>query len=328
MGYSERIKGKFSRELNNMAKKVLITGVNGFLGSSLSKYVKAKQPSVKVFGVDLLRAKLSSRTVTCDLADQKKVSKLISRIRPDHIFHLVGGRIDNEPDFLKANIMTTRSLLEAVSGIRGYRPRIILPGSAAEYGKTVPSGKPVRETAAARPESFYGFVKNAQTNLGLMYARAGLDVVIARIFNVCGFGMPPKLSLGRFSQQIAMVKKSKKKAVLRTGYLGMRRDYLDVEDVSAALMAIARRGKKGEIYNICSGRAYLMRDLLGKLIDYADVRGILVKEDKKAASSIHISVGSNAKLKKATGWTSNVDISQSLENTLNYYREFVLKGKH
>jgi len=194
-----------------MVKKVLITGANGFLGSSLWKYFKAKQSSFRVFGIDLSQSKLSSQIVICDLNNQKKVSKLVSRIRPDYIFHLAGGRVEDEKNFLKANIMTTKSLLEVIAEINSYSPRIIIPGSAAEYGKTVLEGKPVRESVSAWPVSFYGFVKNAQTNLGLMYARFGLDVAVARIFNVCGHGMPPSLSLGHFSKQIISIKKGNNK---------------------------------------------------------------------------------------------------------------------
>lgn len=309
-----------------MAKKVLITGVNGFLGKALWGYFKAKQSSFKIFGIDRTKLLSSRRLFSCDLNNTKEVLKIISHVQPDHIFHLAGGQVNVENDLLRSNVLATRSLLEAVNSVSHYCPRIIIPGSAAEYGKTVSPVVPVRETVLARPVTFYGFAKNMQTNLGLMYARAGLDVVVVRIFNVCGYGMPPTLSLGRFSRQIALIEKKKRRPVIRTGNLGMKRDFLDVQDVCSALLKVAQGGKSGEIYNICFGNSYLMRDLLDELIGYSKVDNVVIKEDDERMRGVDISVGSNTKLKKATGWEPKVNIGQSLKNTLSYYRKFVSKG--
>ena len=310
-----------------MTKKVLITGANGFLGASLWEYFKTTQPSFTVFGIDRSKSLFPRRIFLCNLNNQKRISEIIARVRPDYIFHLAGGRVNAEKDLLRNNVLATKSLLDAVVGIGNYQPRIIIPGSAAEYGETVPAINPVKETTPARPVSFYGFAKNMQTNLGLMYARAGLDVIVARTFNVCGYGMPPTLSLGQFSGQIALIEKGNKKPVIQTRSLGIKRDFLDVKDVCSAFLSIARRGKSGEIYNVCSGNSYLMRDLLEKLIGYAKADSIIIKEDKRGMPGVDVSVGSNAKIKKTTGWKPKVDISRSLKNTLGYYQKFVLRNK-
>ena len=306
--------------LNDMTKKVLITGVNGFLGTALWEYFKNVQPSFTVFGIDRFKPLFSRRIFLCNLNHQRKVSEIIARIRPDTIFHLVGGRVSAEKDLLRNNVLATRSLLEAVIGICDYQPRIIIPGSAAEYGKTIPATKPVKETIPVRPLSYYGFATNMQTELGLMYARAGVNVIIPRIFNVCGYGMPPTLSLGRFSQSIAQIEKGKKRPVIQTRSLEAKRDFLDIKDVCSALFALSQKGNPGEIYNVCSGNSFLMRDLLKKLINYARIDNIVIKENKKGARGIDVSIGSNEKVRKTTGWKPKTDICQSLENTLNYYR--------
>ena len=309
-----------------MAKKVLITGVGGFLGSALWKYFKAKESSYEVFGIDRYKLLSSRQVLSCDLNNKKEVLKIISRVRPDYIFHLSGGRVNVEKDLLRNNVLATRSLLEVVTGVAHYYPRIIIPGSAAEYGKTPFPTVPVRETTAVRPVSFYGFAKNMQTNLGLMYARAGLDVVVARIFNVCGYGMPQVLSLGRFSRQIALIEKNKRGKVVRTKNLRMRRDFLDVQDVCSAFLKVARKGKSGEIYNVCSGNSYLMGDLLKEFIGYSKIDNIVIKEDGQRIHGVDISIGSNAKIKKTTGWKPKIDIGRSLKNTLNYHRELISEG--
>lgn len=310
-----------------MTKKVLITGVSGFLGAALWEYFRAKQSFFKVFGVDR-HASLSSRQVfLCDLNNQKETSGIVTHLKPDYIFHLAGGRMYNEKDLFKNNVLATKSLFEVIAEINDYRPRIIIPGSAAEYGKTMPATKPIKETVHARPILFYGFAKNMQTELGLMYARAGLDIIVARIFNVSGYGMPPTLSLGQFSKQIALIEKSKRRPVIHTGNLGMKRDFLDIKDVCSALLAIARKGKSGEIYNICSGKSYVMRDLLEELISYTQVDNIAIKEDKKGTRGMDVSIGSYEKIKKTTGWKPKVGMSQSLKNTLSYYQELFAKNR-
>jgi len=309
-----------------MRKKVLITGVNGFLGSSLREYLKTNRLSFKISGIDRHQSSPSRQVFLCNLNNKKEVTKIISRVMPDYIFHLAGGTMNTENDLVRNNVLATRSLFEAISCLDGYCPRIIIPGSAAEYGKTVSGKSPTRETVPAQPISIYGFAKNAQTNLGLMHAKAGLDVIVVRIFNVCGYGMSPTLSLGRFSRQIALIEKSKKRPVIRTRNLGMKRDYLDVKDVCCAFLKVAQKGRSGEIYNVCSGNSYLMRDLLKELIGYSQIKDAVIKEDDERIQGVDISVGSNAKIKKVTGWEPKVSIGQSLKNTLSYYREVVSKG--
>ncbi|MCK5083912.1 MAG: GDP-mannose 4,6-dehydratase, partial [Candidatus Omnitrophica bacterium] len=298
---------------------------NGFLGTALREYFKTVQPSFTVFGIDRFKPLFPRRVFLCNLNDQKKISEIISSIRPDYVFHLAGGRANAEKDLLTNNVLATSAPVRGATGIRGYQPRIIIPGSAAEYGETVPAAKPVKETVPARPISFYGFAKKMQTDLGMMYARAGLNVMVARIFNVCGQGIPPTLSLGQFSRQIALIEKGKKKSVIQTRSFGIKRDFLDVKDVCSAFFTIARRGISGDIYNVCSGKSYLMRDLLEELIGYAKNNDIIIKENKRVMQDVDISIGSNVKIKRTTGWKPKVDISQSLKDTLSYYRKRVLK---
>jgi len=304
-----------------MNKKVLITGVNGFLGFALWQYLNTKYSRVKVFGIDI-KPRLSSRSIfLCNLNNQKQVVDLLSSIRPDTIFHLAGGRNNSNKRLLTDNVLSTRSLLESVKTLCDYSPRIIIPGSAAEYGEACSAKKPIKETVAAKPVSWYGTVKYTQTSLGLMYARMGLDVVIARIFNISGQGLPPALFLGKIAREITLIERKKKKKIIRTRSLRMKRDFLDVEDVCSALWAVARQGKAGEIYNVCSGVSYVMRDLTEQMIGYSKVKDIAIMESIAGAKDIDVSIGSNVKVKKITGWKPKVSIEKSLEQTLAHYRK-------
>ena len=181
--------------------------------------------------------------------------------------------------------------------------------------------KLIDEKVQPQPLAWYGFVKHMQTGLGLMHAAKGVDVRIARIFNIGGYGTPATLALGNFAQKIVHIEKGMT-PLLRVGNLSGRRDFLDIEDVCSALWAIARRGRRGQVYNVCSGQSLNMRQLLDKLIRYSEVKNIAVyKEDKKPTATTFDIAGSNAKIKQLTGWRPRIGMEESLKNTLRYYRE-------
>ena len=113
-----------------------------------------------------------------------------------------------------------------------------------------------------------------------MFAREGMDVVIARIFNVMGRAVTVNLSIGKFAFELASIKKHRKRPVLYTKSLDMKRDFLDINDVCEYLLAIAFCGEQGEIYNICRGKPYKIRGLLNKLIGISGIKDIRIIENK------------------------------------------------
>lgn len=301
---------------------ILITGVNGFIGRALWNYFKAQQFSFEVFGIDLQRPIPGTHLLVCDLNNQRQLKKILDRVRPDVIFHLAGGRPADENMLWQANFIPTKTLLDVVTELKSVSPCIVIPGSAAEYGQVKAPRRPVAETLQPRPLGWYSFVKYMQTSLGLMYARKGLDVRIARIFNIGGHGTPLSLALGNFAGRIVRIERGEEPPVLTVGQLSGQRDFVDIADVCRALWAIARKGKRGEVYNVCSGRSSRMRSLLRELIRYSDIKdSIVIKEEQRAHAATFDIVGSNAKIKRATGWRPRVSLEQSLKNTLRYYRE-------
>ncbi len=299
---------------------ILITGVNGFIGTALWNYLKGEKSSLRVFGVDIQQGNPTRNVYACDLCDPRQFRKILQRTRPKIIFHLAGGRPADENALWQVNFISTRTLLEAVAQLSGDRPRVIIPGSASEYGRVKTPQRPVTEDFPLQPLGWYGFSKYAQTSLGLMYARRGIDVRIARIFNIAGAGTPPSLAIGNFAQRIVTIERESGRPILKVGRLSGRRDFLDIEDVCSALWAIARKGKKGEVYNVCSGKTSVIRFLLRELISHAHTK-ISVQEERKAASTSFDIIGSNVKLQRATGWRLRVSLARSLENTLRYYRQ-------
>jgi len=302
-----------------MKKKILITGVNGFIGGALWQFIE-KKVDVDIYGIAVKPRYANKRIFACDLTNERKIFNILAKNKPDYIFHLAGGRIDDQRKLYEANLLTTQSLFEAIKKIKHYQPRIIIPGTAAEYGRINSHLKLINEGTYPQPVSWYGFVKYMQTSLALMYARNGFNVVIARMFNILGHGTPSTLAIGRFSEEISLIERKVKSAVVCCGNLDGKRDFLDIEDVCSALWALARYGKSGEIYNVCSGKSYAISDLLQKLILKSKVKNIVSKVNKNSLYESFDVIGSNTNIKKVTNWRPKISIQKSLENTLNYYR--------
>ena len=304
-----------------MRKKALITGVNGFIGRAFWQYIKKRRSSIAVYGLDIKADYTDKNIFSCDLQQQRKLNSILTSISPDYIFHFAGGRMASKRKIYESNFLTTKYLLEAVEKVPNYRPRIIIPGSAAEYGKTPSGRRLVKESDLSRPLNYYGTVKLNQTNLSLLYAERGLDIIVARMFNISGAGAPSTLVVGKFVKEIVEIEKGAKRNVICTKNLDGKRDFLDIDDICQALLMIAQNGQSGKIYNICSSRSVSIRDVLGTLLSFTKIKDITVQENKKgeAESSFDV-IGSNARLKSATRWSPKISMEKSLKNTLQSYR--------
>jgi GDP-4-dehydro-6-deoxy-D-mannose reductase len=298
--------------------RIMITGAGGFLGGALAEWIEENQKTAEIFKVS--RRADSKRAIrSCDLNQTKKLSQIISRFKPDIIFHAAGGRGVDEQDLFRKNVQSTFSLFQAIAQSSSLSSRVVLLGSAAEYGIPSQRMKLISEDFKPKPKTSYGLAKLTQTTLGQFYSRQGIDVICTRIFNVSGRRMRPDLSLGNFAFQISSIEKGKQKPVIKTGSLEGKRDFLDVDDICSALWAVARRGKTGELYNICSSKPSRVRDLLEKMVSFSTVKNIVINEGAKTSGSFD-AIGDNRKL-RVLGWKIKVSLERSLRETLDYYRQ-------
>ncbi len=303
-----------------MKKRILIAGVTGFLGGALKEYIARREPGIEVLGLTRRRGG-SSGLLPADLTDPVKTAALLRRVRPDYVFQFCGGDRGDPAQLFSSQFLATRGLLDAILKTGLLRIRVVIPGSAAEYGRPAAKHRLMTETDALRPESWYGFIKWMQTSLGLFYARrSGLDVVVARIFNVAGAGTPERLVAGQFAFQIARIEAGRRSPVIETNGLSSRRDFIDVADLCAGLLTVARQGRKGETYNICSGRAHSVRELLQRLLKEAGKKNIKVRERRDKGSGSFDVIGSNAKIRKELGWSPTISLAESLRQTLEDHR--------
>jgi nucleoside-diphosphate-sugar epimerase len=244
--------------------RALVTGASGFVGRHLATQLESDGwhviRAIRAEPPGLSPGYLGLGRTPWDAAD---FVSAIDETRPDVVFHMAGATWAESPAaFYAANVMLAANLLDAVSASQ-TRPAVVLAGSAAEYGPVTDNQLPVHEEMACNPVTHNGISKYAQTLLGLAHAQAGLRVLVARIFNPVGVGMPAGLALASFAAQI-----KSGCDVLRVGNLDVTRDFIAVEEAGRLIAALASGGQNyGQVVNICSGHGTALRLLLEGLID-------------------------------------------------------------
>ena len=289
----------------------LITGVSGYLGSNLRAAVHSAWPEVRVVG---LARTAATAELAVDLLDPDALRQPLAHVQPDFVFHLAGTlRAATWTDFYRGNVETTINLLQALSALPRI-PRVVIAGSAAEYGPVLAARLPIVEDhVGSGAVSQYGVAKSWQTSASRFYAAAGLPLMTGRVFNLIGRGLPETSAPGTFAAQIRRIRAGQAPPRLQVGNLDTQRDYLDVTDVCEALIALAQRGRSGETYNICSGVPTRMSDLLDMMIAAAGVAvDICTDASRFQAGDISDSYGSRAKIGAHTGWQPRVALATSL----------------
>lgn len=258
---------------------VLITGAAGFSGACLSKVIKGnKLLLTRTVSENQVE---SGEYIQCDLSDLDGVNKLIKDTQPTNIFHIAGSFTnDYETDF-KANVAITKNILDAV---KEFSPssRILLVGSAAEYGLLSKENSPVNEFSALRPFNIYGLTKINQKVLMDYYVNAfSLDIVMARPFNLYGKGISSKLFIGKVYHQIELLKAGEISQI-SLGNLDAQRDYISIENAVHHYIKIMEKGVSGHIYNVASGKPTRIKDILIKILNEESLDLSVVKANTRA----------------------------------------------
>ncbi|PIN86244.1 GDP-mannose 4,6 dehydratase [Candidatus Woesearchaeota archaeon CG10_big_fil_rev_8_21_14_0_10_44_13] len=306
--------------------KALITGIDGFVGPYLAE--ELSDEGVEVYGTYLqeIRKPISSaKNFHLDVTDRKEALEVISEVKPDWIFHLAGfssvAQSWKNPELcFRVNVEGTRNLLDAVIGAR-ISPRILIVSSAEVYGK--PQYLPVDEKHPLNPGNPYAKSRVEQEKVALDYVKKkGMDIVISRSFNHTGPGQLPIFVCSDFAHQIVRIEKGLQAAEINTGDLSAKRDFSDVRDMTHAYPIAIKKCISGEIYNICSGRSYSMKEILDMLISLSKSEGIVVKKDNSRLrpADIHELLGDNSKFIHATGWLAKRRFISTLEDILIFWR--------
>jgi len=320
--------------------RTLITGIAGFTGIHLAEYLLSPDrynDNIDLYGIDIVRNVNKDaqslldkvKVLTCDILDEEEMKKTLEEIKPDRIFHLAGLTFDpnshRSPEkFYITNVFGTINLLEAVKQLK-INPLIHIACSSAEYGLILENENPVTETNYFRPISPYGISKLAQDMVGYQYYKNyGLKIIRTRAFNTTGPGEKEDFVCSNFARQIALIEKGKQGPTIYVGNLDAKRDFVDIRDVVKGYWLASDKGISGEVYNLCSGKAYSIGEMLDILLQMAK-KDIVVKQESKRMrpSDIPLQVGSFEKFHKQTGWMPIISLVQILKDLLNYWRQKV-----
>ena len=257
------------------------------------------------------------RHFSIDTGDDEALAEVISEVRPTHILNCAGTTQGGKEQMSSYNVLVAESVFaalrensrreEARSQLR-KRPRVVLIGSAAEYG--MPETEPVTEGHPLNPINDYGRSKMRQTEMALCQDGCVADVNVARIFNLLGVGLPQHLVIGSFVEQIRAMGP---RGVLEVGNLETARDFLDVADAVRAIDLLLEGKGERVVYQVASGRAVRIRELVDALIEQSGKEiEIRVDPARLRSGDIPSITGSVDALKADTGWTPQRSAEQSV----------------
>jgi GDP-4-dehydro-6-deoxy-D-mannose reductase len=311
---------------------VLVTGAAGFAGSHLldlllagddARIVALRKPGI---GADVQAAYPAIAWMEVDLVDRDAMRRTIGEVRPDVVYHLAGAPHVGQSwkaatETLSVNVMGTHLLLQA---LRAESPvsRVVVPSSAYVYR---PADRALSEDDALEAANPYAISKIA-TELAVVHAARtdGIHAVVARSFNHVGPRQDPSYFASGVARQVALIEAGRLDPVIRVGNLESRRDVTDVRDTVRAYRALAERGTPGCAYNVCSGRAHRMRDLLDAFIAASHV-AVAVEADAERLrpNDTPLLLGDPSLIRQDTGWAPRVPFERTLRDILDYWRRAV-----
>lgn len=320
--------GLFREEGKGEGLRALIIGGAGFVGNYLLAHLKeamgletavTRLPHESLAGVP-------DREYILDILKMEEIIKVLEDFAPDYIFHLaaqssVALSWKNPGLTVDVNIKGSVNVLDAVRCME-KKPRILLIGSGEEYGHIRPQETPIPEGNVLRPGNLYAATKACQNMIGKIYADAyGLDIMMVRAFNHVGPNQAPMFVVSDFCRQVAQIEKGKKEPVIYTGNLSAKRDFTDVRDVVRAYGLLIQKGERGETYNIGSGHAIAIEEILHRILSMSTSPiEAKVAPEKLRPVDVPIIEADISKITACTGWRPEILLEQTLRETLEYWR--------
>ncbi|MDQ1489428.1 MAG: GDP-4-dehydro-6-deoxy-D-mannose reductase [Actinomycetota bacterium] len=294
--------------------KALVTGAGGFAGHALVGHLE--EAGDEVVGLD--------RAAGPDILDAAAVRDVMARHRPDAVYHLaavthIGASWDAPLEVFRINAEGTFNVLSAcaAAGV----DRVLVVGSADEYGAVRPEDLPLSEDAPLRPLTPYGASKVAADYLALQaFLGGGLRVIRVRAFNHTGPTQSERFMVPGLARRIAAAERENRKEI-PIGSLEPVRDFTNVADVVAAYRLLIERGEPGEVYNVCSGVGHSVAEVAEHLLGLAR-HAIELVPDPALVRPVEVPrlVGDNRRLREATGWEPTIPFEETLASILERWR--------
>ncbi len=307
-----------------MAQPVLVTGAAGFVGSHLLDFLE--QHRTELIGWHRRRQQPDRPGVTwmhVDLLDRAAVTRAVQEVRPSAIYHLAGSAHVAQSwhhirETFEGNVLATHHLLESLRAL-DVKPRVLVACSGHVYA---PQPRPIREHDELKPASPYATSKLAVEMLATRaWESDGIPAIIARAFNHVGPRQDPSYAAPTIARQIAIIEQRGAEPVLKVGSLAPMRDLTDVRDTVRAYAALVQHARPGVPYNVCSGRAIAIGDLVRTFVALA-VREVHVVEDpaRFRPNDPPLLVGDPSLITSETGWAPRIPFEQTVGDLLDYWR--------
>jgi GDP-4-dehydro-6-deoxy-D-mannose reductase len=296
--------------------KVLITGGSGFVGRYLAAHCAEQGDGV----VTLDR----SGDEPIDITDREATHAALAKHEPEVVYHLaalshVGDSWSDPSAVYRVNIEGTAHVLDAAraAAVR----RVVVVGSAEEYGRVDAADLPLREDAPLRPTTPYGVSKIAASYLAVQaYLAYGLDVIRVRAFSHTGPGQSDRFLVPALAGRVAAAEREQRDEI-RAGSLDPVRDLSDVRDVVRAYRLLAEHGTAGAVYNVCSGSGVSVREIADHLLAAAR-RPLRITVDPDLVRPVEVPrlVGDASRLRADTGWRPAYGLDETLAAVLEAAR--------
>ena len=264
-----------------------------------------------------------------DVRDADRLSELLARVRPHTVYHLaalshVGNSWEGRRATLEVNLLGTDAVLDAVART-DREATVVVVSTGQVYGATDEQAMPLDETAAARPRSPYAASKLCAEVLGRQATDSGMArAVMVRPFNFAGPGQEPTFVCSDFARQIAVAEATGRGAPIRVGNLEARRDFTHVRDMARGFQAAAERGLPGATYNLCSGQGTSIQEVLDELMALSTAEiPVEVDPERFRPVDVPLFIGDGSLAQRELGWKPEIPMSQTLQETLEYWRERV-----
>jgi GDP-4-dehydro-6-deoxy-D-mannose reductase len=312
--------------------KVLVTGIDGFVGSHAAEFLLGLgtevHGTVLPGGPGKTIAHLRDRVHlhTADLVDREAVVRILRELRPDRIIHLAGqasvpSSLADPAATFDVNVMGGVAVLEGarLTALDGHAPSVLVVSTAEVYDRS--HEPPIREETPLLPRSPYAVSKVCLELIAREYRRiSGLNVTIVRPFNHAGPRQSPSFSSSDFARQFAMIAAGKASPVIQAGNLESRRDFTDVRDVVRAYWAILDHPSDHTVFNLCSEQSHTIREMLALLGEVSGCAVRIVTEDARTRThDTPFIAGSAARLRAVTGWHPTIPFRQTLADVFAYW---------
>ena len=315
--------------------KILITGFTGFVSQHFLTLLNEIEPGSIVLGIDKNEPDFNFSTFSelnisfenIDLLNKEATEKILTDFNPDYILHLasVSSVAQSWQAPLESFVNNTTIFLNLVELVRisNNNCRILSVGSSEEFGDVAENDLPLTEEHPLKPLSSYAVARVSQEMLSKIYADGfALDIIMTRSFNHIGPGQKDIFVISSFAKQLVQLSKNiESKATLTTGNLSVIRDFLDVRDVVKAYYLLLKKGRSGEVYNICSGNGILLSDIISKMSEILNLSiETKINPDLIRPNENKKIIGSYQKIKNELGWQPEIPLDKSLEDIIRYWQ--------